>query len=112
MEIPQLPDDIIKMISDINRQERDKELAEFWEKWGEDYEDDLEEFYDDGDISSWDWNELTIDEKINIYKRHQRLMDFNQSVLCDGSAPDWWDFSPPQTQEFPYDNRNKILILI
>lgn len=100
----ELPRDIKELIFKKNRTSnniinRDKKLAEFWDKWSEDYEDDLEEFYDEGDISSWDWEQLTINEKINIYKRHQRLIQFNESVLCDGSAPDWWYELEPESDE-------------
>ena len=90
MEIPQLPDDIIKMIMNINRQERDKELAEFWEEWSEEYEDELYDWYEDDYIHHTIWEELSINDKIKIYKHHKRLVSFHESVLCDGAPPDWY----------------------
>jgi hypothetical protein len=88
-----LPSDIKNLIFNSNREDnnkinRDKKLKDFWDEWGEDYEDDLEEFHDDGDISSPHWEFLTIQEKINLYKRHQRIMARHYSIMCDGSALD------------------------
>ena len=88
-----LPADLKFLIFEKNRVERnrinrDKKLQDFWDEWGEDYEDDVEEFYYDGGISSPNWDDLTIKEKVNIYKRHERIMARHYSILCDGSALD------------------------
>ena len=94
MDFNNLPSDIKQLIFNNNRESnnkinRDKKLKEFWDEWEDAYEDDLEEFYDEGDISSPCWEDLTIKEKINIYKRHQRMVEIHESSMCDGSAPDW-----------------------
>tara|TARA_R110000822_G_scaffold183329_1_gene322735 strand:+ start:527 stop:901 length:375 start_codon:yes stop_codon:yes gene_type:complete len=95
MNFNNLPSDIKQLIFNNNREHnnkinRDKKLREFWDEWEDAYEDDVEEFYNDGDISSPYWEDLTIKEKINIYKRHKRMMEIHESVMCDGSAPDWY----------------------
>ena len=80
MEFNKLPSDIKQLIFNNNRAEnnninRDKKLAEFWDKWGE---DDLED-------ELYDWY-----EEIKIYKFHQKRMEVHESAMCDGSAPDWF----------------------
>ena len=94
MNFDNLPSDIKQLIFNNNRQHNNKvntvkKLKLFWDEWEDTYEDDVEEFYNDGDISSPYWEDLTIEEQINIYKRHDRMMEVHQSVMCDGSVPDW-----------------------
>ena len=93
MNFDNLPSDIKNLIFEQNRKSnneinRDKKLNLFWEEWGEDYEDDIEEFFYDELISSPNWEELKIKEKINIYKRHLRSVARHESIMCDGSALD------------------------
>tara|TARA_R110000744_G_scaffold160247_2_gene276554 strand:+ start:184 stop:483 length:300 start_codon:yes stop_codon:yes gene_type:complete len=88
-----LPSEIKSMVFHQNRvhnnnTNRDRKLKDFWDEWEDQYQDDLEEFYNDGDISSWDWDELTIKEKINMYRRHERMVVRHESILCDGSDLD------------------------
>jgi len=88
-----LPCDIKNLIFEKNRKEnndrnRDKKLNDFWVEWGEDYQDDLIEFYEDDLISAFMFDNLKLHEKINIYKRHERMIMRQRSIECDGSALD------------------------
>ena len=78
---------IIKMETDRKNKEK-QDLIDFWEEWYEYYEDDLQDLFDDGNISSWDWEDLTLQEKLNIYASHNRSMRRHYSIMCDGSALD------------------------
>tara|TARA_R110002020_G_scaffold293537_1_gene509284 strand:- start:60 stop:359 length:300 start_codon:yes stop_codon:yes gene_type:complete len=96
MEFNKLPSDIKQLIFNNNRAEnnninRDKKLAEFWDKWGEDdLEDELYDWYEDGYIHHTRLENLSINDKIKIYKFHQKRMEVHESAMCDGSAPDWF----------------------
>ena len=88
-----LPCDIKNLIFGNNRTwnseiNQGQKLHDFWDEWGQEYEDDVEDFFDDELISSPYWDELKIKEKINIYKRHQRMIMRQRSIECDGSALD------------------------
>lgn len=88
-----LPSDIKKLIFTKNRSYNNKInqeiiLNKFWEEWSEDYEDELQELFDDDIISSWDWEDLNHNEKLNIYRSHKRAMDRHYSIMQDGSGLD------------------------
>ena len=105
MEFNFLPSEIKQLIFKHNRPannviNRDKKLAEFWEKWGrDDYEDELYDMYEDGYIQHTRWEDLSIKEKIKIYKFHQKRKEFHESVLCDGSPAGWWYELEPESDE-------------
>ena len=85
MNFNNLPCEIKSIIFEKNRKENnkknvEKKLKEFNDEWGEDYQDDL--------ISAYMFDDLKLHEKINIYKRHQRMMNRHCSIMCDGSALD------------------------
>lgn len=99
-----LPSDIKELIFKNNRQynnniNRDKKLAEFWDEWGDYYDDDLEDWCYDEVISNNYWEGLTVEDKIIIYKFHEKRQEIHDSIMCDGSAPDWYYELEPESDE-------------
>jgi len=78
MNFNDLPSDIRLIIFEKNRKDnRDRILQEFWDEWEDYYWDDYE------------WEEMNISDKIKLYKGHLRAVEVHESIMCDGSLPDW-----------------------
>ena len=79
-----LPTDIKKLIFDKNRETALKEkklLEDFWLEWGNDYWEELEEAWEEGKVSSCDWDELTKQEKKDLYEFHNKRMRIHYDLM-------------------------------
>lgn len=72
----------------VKKLEQEKDLKEFWDEWEDTYDDELDEWFENKQISSQVWDRLTSEEQLKIFNHHQRQVEFHHAVHCDGAPPD------------------------